>query len=227
MRPKPGSAHSRSMSASDVGAGRSTGANTPPEGPSSASSPWFSVASAICPLLAGKSRAVGAAGSRRKPTEPGARLDDMVRDGRRALAVPLLVAVTAVWGSTFVIVKDAVARMPVMGFLAWRFALATLIMAVVRPRAVLSLGRRGWWRGFLLGLSLAGGYVAQTYGLRYTSAAASGFITGMFVVFTPLISGVVLRRRIPWAAWAGVALATAGLAVISLHGLHVGFGELL
>jgi drug/metabolite transporter (DMT)-like permease len=114
-----------------------------------------------------------------------------------------------------------------MGFLTWRFALATLIMAVVRPRAVLSLGRRGWWRGFLLGLSLAGGYVAQTYGLRYTSAAASGFITGMFVVFTPLISGVVLRRRIPWAAWAGVALATAGLAVISLHGLHVGFGELL
>lgn len=149
------------------------------------------------------------------------------REARSALAVSLLVAVTAVWGSTFVVVKDAVTRMPVMGFLTWRFALATIVMAVLRPHALLRLGRRGWWRGFLLGLSLAGGYIAQTYGLRYTSAAASGFITGMFVVFTPVISGVVLRRRIPWAAWAGVALATAGLAVISLHGLSIGFGELL
>jgi drug/metabolite transporter (DMT)-like permease len=149
------------------------------------------------------------------------------RRARGGLPVALLVAVTAVWGSTFVVVKDAVARMPVMGFLAWRFALATLVMLVLRPGAVVRLGRRGWWRGFLLGLSLAGGYVAQTYGLRYTSAAASGFITGMFVVFTPLISGAILRRRVPWAAWAGVALATAGLGVISLHGLRVGFGELL
>lgn len=146
---------------------------------------------------------------------------------RAALAVALLVAVTAVWGSTFVVVKDAVARMPVMGFLVWRFAIATAVMGVVRPRALAGLGAAGWRRGVLLGLALAGGYVAQTYGLRTTSAAASGFITGMFVVFTPLISAVALRRRVPRAAWAGVGLATAGLALIALRGLGVGTGELL
>lgn len=144
-----------------------------------------------------------------------------------ALAVPLLVAITAVWGATFVVVKDAVSRMPVNGFLAWRFLLATLVMVAVRPRAPLRLDRRGWWRGLLLGLALAGGYFAQTYGLRYTTAAASGFVTGMFVVFTPLISGLALRRRVPAAAWAGVGLATIGLGFISLHGLSIGFGELL
>jgi drug/metabolite transporter (DMT)-like permease len=152
---------------------------------------------------------------------------------RTALAVPLLVAVTAVWGSTFVVVKDAVARMPVMGFLVWRFAIATAVMVVLRPRALAGLGAAGWRRGGLLGLALAGGYVAQTYGLRTISAAASGFVTGMFVVFTPLISAVALRRRVPGAAWAGVGLATAGLALISLNGsgrgggLGIGTGELL
>jgi drug/metabolite transporter (DMT)-like permease len=143
------------------------------------------------------------------------------------LAVVLLVAVTAVWGCTFVVVKDAVARMPVMGFLTWRFVVATAVMVAVRPRALRALGPSGWRRGFLLGLALAGGYVAQTYGLRYTSAAASGFITGMFVVFTPVISGLALRRGIPATAWGGVALAGCGLALISLHGFHIGLGELL
>lgn len=151
----------------------------------------------------------------------------MTAGRRTATAVLLLVGVTAIWGSTFVIVKGAVARMPVMGFLAWRFALATVVMLALRPRALAGLGRAGWLRGTGLGLALAAGYVTQTYGLRTTSAAASGFITGMFVVFTPLISAAALRRRVPAAAWAGVALATAGLAVISLHGLHVGGGELL
>jgi drug/metabolite transporter (DMT)-like permease len=135
--------------------------------------------------------------------------------------------VTAVWGTTFVVVKDAVAKMPVMDFLAWRFVIATAVMIVVRPRSLTALGRRGWWRGILLGGTLAGGYVAQTYGLRHTSAAASGFITGMFVVFTPLLGGLLLQRRVGLASWLAVALATVGLAVISLHGFDIGVGEAL
>lgn len=146
---------------------------------------------------------------------------------RGRLAVPALVAVTAIWGATFVIVKNAVARMPVMDFLAWRFVLATAVMLVVRPRVLMELGRKGWWRGILLGGTLAGGYVAQTYGLRYTSAAASGFITGMFVVFTPLLGGLLLHRRVGPSSWFAVALAAVGLGVISLHGIDVGFGEAL
>jgi drug/metabolite transporter (DMT)-like permease len=79
----------------------------------------------------------------------------------------------------------------------------------------------------LLGLALAAGYITQTLGLRTARATVSGFITGLFVVFTPLVAAVVLRRRVPAAAWGGVAVATAGLALLSLHGLSIGIGEAL
>jgi drug/metabolite transporter (DMT)-like permease len=146
---------------------------------------------------------------------------------RDALGVPLLVATTAAWGSTFVVVKYAVAHMAVFDFLAWRFVIATLLVALLRPRALAAIDRRLLWRGFLLGLSLAGGYIAQTYGLRYTSAASSGFITGMFVVFTPILTGLLLRRRVGRAAWGAVALATIGLGIISVRGFSLGLGDSL
>ena len=136
-----------------------------------------------------------------------------------------LVGVTAVWGSTFVVVKDAIEHMAVMDFLAWRFAIAALVMAAMRPRAVAELGATGRRHGLLLGSALAAGYVAQTYGLRRTPATVSGFITGLFVVFTPLCAGLLLRRRVDTASWLGVAVATGGLALLSLHGLSVGRGE--
>jgi drug/metabolite transporter (DMT)-like permease len=141
------------------------------------------------------------------------------------IATVLLVLVTAVWGSTFVVVKHAVERMPVMDFLAWRFAIAAIVMAAVRPRSVLTLDRRGQRAGLLLGLALGAGYIAQTFGLERTPASVSGFITGLFVVFTPLCAGVLLRKRIDRITWFAVALATAGLALISLRGLSVGSGE--
>jgi drug/metabolite transporter (DMT)-like permease len=141
------------------------------------------------------------------------------------VALAALVVVCAIWGSTFVVVKDAVERMPVMDFLAWRFAIAAIVMAALRPRAVSALDPAARRRGFVLGLALAAGYVAQTYGLERTPATVSGFITGLFVVFTPLCSALVLRHRVDAASWAGVALATFGLALLSLHGLSVGTGE--
>lgn len=136
-----------------------------------------------------------------------------------------LVGVTAVWGSTFVVVKDAIDRMPVMDFLAWRFAIAAIVILAIRPRSVPRLGRTGQLHGVVLGLALAAGYVAQTYGLRRTPATVSGFITGLFVVFTPLCAGLMLRRRVDVASWLGVVVATGGLALLSLHGLSVGRGE--
>ena len=142
-----------------------------------------------------------------------------------AIGTIALIGVTAIWGSTFVVVKDAVDRMPVMDFLTWRFALAAVAMAVVRPGAVTDLSRDGRRHGMLLGLALAAGYVAQTYGLRRTPATVSGFITGLFVVFTPLCAGLLLRRRVDAISWLGVAIATGGLALLSLHGLSVGRGE--
>jgi drug/metabolite transporter (DMT)-like permease len=142
-----------------------------------------------------------------------------------AVATVLLVGVTAVWGSTFVVVKDAVERMPVMDFLAWRFAIAAIVMVAARPTAVRSLDRRGWMAGLLLGLALGGGYVAQTYGLQHTPASISGFITGLFVVFTPLCSAVILRTRVTATTWSAVVIATVGLGLISLRGFSIGSGE--
>lgn len=138
-----------------------------------------------------------------------------------------LVGVTAIWGSTFVVVKDAIAQMPVTDFLAWRFGMATLAMLLVRPRSVAQLGPGGRRAGAVVGLALGAGYLLQTLGLAHTSAAVSGFITGMFVVLTPLGSAVLLRSRVPRSAWAAVGLATVGLGLLSLHGFSLGYGELL
>jgi len=138
-----------------------------------------------------------------------------------------LLAVTAVWGSTFVVVKDAIGRMPVTDFLTWRFGLATLAMLVLRPRAVVRLPAAGRLAGVVLGLALGVGYLLQTIGLQTTPASESGFLTGMFVVLTPLGAAVLLRTPPTAAAWASVGVATGGLGLLSLHGLSVGGGQLL
>ena len=157
---------------------------------------------------------------------PAAELSSLPRRSG-LLATAGLLATTAVWGSTFLVVKDAIASVPVPDFLGLRFAVACAAMLAVRPRALAGLGRAGWRHGVLLGLVLAAGYVAQTFGLQTASASVSGFITGLFVVFTPLIGAVVLRRRVPAAVWVAVVLATVGLGLISLHGLSMGRGEML
>ncbi|MDX6274927.1 MAG: hypothetical protein QOJ92_2137 [Frankiales bacterium] len=143
------------------------------------------------------------------------------------VAAAALVGVTAVWGSTFVVVKDAIERMPVLDFLTWRFAIAAGAMLLVRPRSVAQLGKDGRRKGAWLGLALGVGYITQTFGLAHTRASVSGFITGLFVVFTPLIAALLLRKSVTRMAWIAVTLATGGLALLSLRGFSIGFGEAL
>jgi drug/metabolite transporter (DMT)-like permease len=100
-------------------------------------------------------------------------------------------------------------------------------MMLLRPRAVAQLGAAGRRAGLLLGIALGAGYLLQTLGLQTTGAAVSGFITGMFVVLTPLGAAVLLKQRPDATAWAAVVLATVGLGFLSLRGLSVGGGELL
>jgi drug/metabolite transporter (DMT)-like permease len=138
-----------------------------------------------------------------------------------------LVGVTAVWGYSFLAVKDAIASMPVMDFLAWRFLAASVVMIALRPTCLRNVTRLELLRGLGLGTILGLAYIAQTYGLRYTSVANSGFITGMFVVLTPVMSWILLRRKTNRTTWMVVALATVGLALLSLNGWAVGIGELL
>jgi drug/metabolite transporter (DMT)-like permease len=138
-----------------------------------------------------------------------------------------LIVVTAVWGITFVQVKDAVELYPLFAFLAVRFAIATVTLAVPAARRVRMLGRTGLAAGALLGLLLATGYVLQTAGLERTTVSSTGFITGMYVVLTPVIALVLLRSSIGGAAWVGVALSVVGLAMLSgVHGGSVS-GDLL
>lgn len=127
-----------------------------------------------------------------------------------------LVGVTAIWGVTFPVVKQAVEQLPPYTFNAVRFTLAAVVLGAFALPRLARLGAVGWRHGVLLGGMLFAGYAFQTVGLQHTNASNAGFVTGMFVVFTPLLSAVLLRRPPGGAAIAGVAAATVGLALLSL-----------
>ena len=146
------------------------------------------------------------------------------RTGPAALA---LVGVTAVWGSTFTVIKDAVAAMPVADFLAVRFAVAAAALLLLFGRQAARLGTAQRRQGLLLGACYGGGQVLQTLGLHRTPASVTGFLTGMYVVLTPLLGALLLRHRVPASTWFAVTLATGGLATLALHGFSVGAGGLL
>ena len=150
-----------------------------------------------------------------------------LRTSRTTLAALGLLAVTAAWGSTFFLLKDVVDRVPPSDFLAVRFAVATVAVLLLAPRAVASLTPAQRRHGVLLGVVYGGAQLLQTVGIQTTSASVSGFVTGMYVVFTPLLGAVLLKARIGRTVWLAVGLATAGLAVLSLQGLAVGSGEAL
>jgi drug/metabolite transporter (DMT)-like permease len=126
-----------------------------------------------------------------------------------------LVGIAAVWGLTFVMVQDAIARLPTMAFLAYRFIPAAALVALVFRRRLVRLSGAGWRAGALMGVFLTAGYVFQTLGLERTSASNAGFITGLFVVITPLLAAGLLRERIGRAAWAAAAVSAFGLYLLA------------
>jgi drug/metabolite transporter (DMT)-like permease len=139
------------------------------------------------------------------------------------VALLALIGVTVVWGVTFVQVKDAVELYPLFAFLAVRFAIATATLAVPAATRLRTLGRDGLTAGAFLGLLLAAGYALQTAGLQRTTVSGTGFVTGMYVVLTPVIALVLFRARIGAAAWAGVVLSTVGLVMLAgIHGSAAG-----
>ena len=139
----------------------------------------------------------------------------------------VLVAVTAVWGVTFVQIKDALALYPLFAFLAIRFAIAVATLAVPAAARLRSLGCSGVVSGVALGSLLAAGYALQTAGLDRTTVSAAGFVTGMYVVLTPVFGLVLFGFRPDASVWFAVALAVAGLAMLS--GISTGspVGDLL
>ncbi|MDP2181441.1 MAG: DMT family transporter [Actinomycetota bacterium] len=126
-----------------------------------------------------------------------------------------LAGVAMVWGATFVMVKDAVALYPVYGFLGLRFAIAVAAFVVLFPKSIMRLSARTVGVGLVAGAFLCAGYVFQTWGLQGTTASKAAFITGMFVVITPVMQAVLLRRVPGWATVVGVVLAVGGLWLLS------------
>lgn len=143
------------------------------------------------------------------------------------LATALLVALTAVWGSTFFLIRDLIEHVPPVDFLALRFSIAAVVMVIVFWRPLRALTTQQVGIGVVLGLLYGLAQIFQTQGLTTTPASVSGFITGSYVVLTPVFTAVLLRERVPGSTWAAVLLATAGLALLSLNGFSVGVGESL
>ena len=136
-----------------------------------------------------------------------------------------LLAVAAAWGSSFPLTKALLERMTPLNFLAVRFTLAALILALIFAKSLHKLSRRTWTHGVLLGIAFASGQILQTIGLQYTPASVSGFITGTYVVLTPMWAALLLHSRIGRRVWIGSGIATVGLAILGLNGFSIGVGE--
>ncbi len=138
-----------------------------------------------------------------------------------------LLFVAAMWGATFTMMKDVIKRQDVTSFLFTRFLLAFLTMLILRPTIMKFLTKDLLLRGFIAGCFLGAGFIFQTLGLSKSTAAITGFITGLYVIITPLIAILILNQKASKRTWISVVVATIGLALLSLHGWSIGTGELL
>jgi len=148
--------------------------------------------------------------------------------GRR-LAPWSLMVLAILWGSTFFSIKRLLVTIPASDFLAVRFLISTVVLTLVFHRSI-KMSRRTLLHGLVLGVLWATAQLLQTTGLARTSASLSGFVTGLYVVFTPVLGFILFRLRVSRWVWVAVALATAGLAALTLRpqaNTLVGFGELL
>jgi drug/metabolite transporter (DMT)-like permease len=131
------------------------------------------------------------------------------------LAVLALLGVGFFWAAAFVLMKDAIQQQPYMDFLATRFTLAAIAMAILRPRVALHFRAGDLKFGALIGIVLAVGYITQTIGLDLTTAATSGFLTGLYVILTPLIAWLLMKQKVAIKVVVGAGLAMIGLAIFS------------
>src|SRR4029077_17847369 len=129
-----------------------------------------------------------------------------------------LVGVCLIWGATFILVKQALADISTLLFLTLRFTIATAVLAFIFRKEFRSPKLRMSLRaGLLAGLCLFSGYVLQTFGLKYTSASKTGFLTGLYIPLVPLFSGLVYKKIPQLSELCGVATAFVGMALMSIQ----------
>ena len=137
-----------------------------------------------------------------------------------------MLAVAITWGAAFVLMKDAIQDQPFYDFLATRFTLAVLVMIAFRPKVLKAIDGPTLKHGVVLGTLLAGGYITQTIGLELTTAAITGFITGLYVVLTPLIGWLMFGNKINKQLVIGIALAFIALGFLTLNGFAIDVNQL-
>lgn len=145
---------------------------------------------------------------------------------QEAISVVALLTVTASWGAAFVLMKDAIDRQPIPDFLFTRFAIAAAILILVRPQVLTRITPRVLWTGATAGVILALGFITQTIGLELSTAAITGFLTGLYVVFTPLFAWLMLRQKLSGRVAVGATLAFIALGVLSLTDFGFGPGSI-
>lgn len=143
---------------------------------------------------------------------------------RPSVAYAALACAALLFGSTFVVIKEAVAILPPLAFVGWRFLVgAALLTLLVVPK-----GKLLWRDGIAAGVFLFAGYALQTAGLVHTSASNSGLITGLYVVLTPLLAAAVARHPVRVWTVLGALLAFVGLGLLTVEeGVVLATGDLL
>ncbi|MFM1937794.1 MAG: hypothetical protein RLZZ320_652 [Actinomycetota bacterium] len=142
------------------------------------------------------------------------------------LAPWALLAVAAMWGISFVWMKDILDQQDVYSFLVSRFLVAAFAMVLIKPSVLRVFNKELIVKGLTIGTALGAGYILQTLGLERTTPAITGFITGLYVVFTPLLAFLFLKEKLTLLMSFYIALAVAGLAILSVDGWSIGVGEL-
>jgi drug/metabolite transporter (DMT)-like permease len=136
-------------------------------------------------------------------------------------AIIALFGVTFAWGAAFVLMKDAINEQPVFDFLATRFTLATVVMIAIRPQVLKAIDKKLLFRGSLLGVMLGLAYITQTIGLDLTTAAITGFLTGLYVIFTPILFWMIYRKKVQGKVLIGSITAFIALLFISFNGFSL------
>ena len=145
---------------------------------------------------------------------------------RRWEAEAALLGNSLIWGTTFVLVKEAIGNVSPLLFLLLRFGLAAVILGAIYGRR---FDRASLGPGLFAGVFLFLGYFLQTAGLQFTTPSKSAFFTSLSIPLVPLLGALVYRNRPRAVEVTGVAIASAGMLLMTLQGLslHFGKGDLL
>ena len=145
---------------------------------------------------------------------------------KNTLGVLALLVVTIAWGASFVVMKPAMEKIPVFDFLAIRFTIAVALMVAVKPQVLKAFRGKTLIYGIILGVILGFSYVTQTIGLTLSTAAITSFITGLYVILTPLLIWAIFKKKPKSIVALGAILATVGLGFITIKDASFDLGQI-